>query len=192
VKNTKVTLIPIIIFFLNSILISQSYLGVTSQNVNLREGPGTEHNILKLLKQNSYVFIYSLEKFNDFYLVIDIETNIEGFVHKNFTNVLRAIDKNEEGIFEPIEKISNINPSIEIYNNTPKTLTLKMNDVRYTFHAYEKKTLEFSPGIYDYYASAPLVIPDYGSEKLENYYSYAWEFYIITTSSPISKKKKRK
>lgn len=190
-RNVKQIILCLIFLFNNSVLISQSYLGITTHKVNMREGPGTEYEIIQLLKQDSYLFLYTIDTENDFYFVIDVETNNEGFVHRKYVSILNEIDKNKEGIFTPLQKTSSHNSTIEIYNNTNKTLTLKMNDTRYTFKSYEKKTLEFSPGIYDYYASAPLVIPDYGTEKLESNYLYEWEFYIVTTTSPIGRKKRK-
>ena len=59
-------------------------------------------------------------------------------------------------------------------------MTLKLNSESYTFKAKEKKTITLTPSTYDFIASAPNVIPNYGSETLESNTKYTWEFYIVT------------
>jgi len=69
---------------------------------------------------------------------------------------------------------------IEIYNNTDRPLTLKMNEHYFIFLSKERKTFTLAPGTYSYRASTPGVIPDLGTEKLVNNNCYRWEFYIST------------
>jgi hypothetical protein len=188
-KKIKLLTLLISIFYCSALL-GQSYLGITTRKVNFREGPSEDYEIIKKLQPGSQLFLYSLDTDNDYYFVIDVETNEEGYVHQKYTKIIQEVKRNEQGIFTPIEETSVYNPSIEIFNNTSRTLTLKLNNTRYTFNSYERKILELSPGVYDYYASAPLVIPDYGSEKLQSNYSYSWEFYIVTRFSPGYRKRR--
>jgi hypothetical protein len=187
-KNSKI-LVLWICFLCNTVLTGQSFLGVTTKSVNFRVGPSEEFEIIKTLKTGAQLFIYSLDLDNGFYFVIDIETNEEGYVHNNFVKILNEAKRNDGNIFTPVEKITGYNPTINIFNNTTKNLTLKLNNIRYTFSPNEEKKIELTPGIYNYYASAPYVIPDYGSEKLESNYLYEWEFYIVTSSHTSRKKK---
>ena len=157
---------------------SQSYMGWTNKQVNFREGPGTEYGIISSLQGGTQLFIISLETEYDFYNVIDIETNKTGYINKSFVKLGEELPKNEEGIFTPSGETESYNPEIEIYNKTNKTLTLVLNSTTYTFSPNEKKKLTLSPGKYEYRASAPRVIPDYGSEFMKNNISYSWTFYI--------------
>lgn len=159
---------------------AQSYLGSVSKQVNFREGPGVEYPVIKVLKQGAQVFIFSTYLSNEFYKVIDIETNKEGFIHKEFIIIGKPLPKNTEGIFNPSGSTDSYNAVVEIFNNTSKKLTLRLNNEVHTFQAKEKKKISLEPGSYDYIASAPAVIPDYGSENLKNNVSYTWEFYIVT------------
>lgn len=159
---------------------SQSYMGWTTKQVNFREGPGTEYGIISSLQGGTQLFIISLETEYDFYNVIDIETNKTGYIHKSFVKLGEELPKNEEGIFTPSGETESYDPEIEIYNKTSKTLTLVLNSTTYTFTPYEKKKLTLSPGKYEYRASAPGVIPDYGSEYMKNNIAYSWTFYIET------------
>ena len=168
--------------FLLSILtsIGQSYLGLATKKVNFRSGPGTEYETITSINQGAQLFIVSLETENDFYNVIDIATDKEGYIHKSFVKVGQEIEKNEQGMFTPSGQTTNINPEIEIYNNTNLTMTLKLNSEIYSFSPQQKKTITLSPGNCNYRASAPNVIPNIGTEYMESNQGYSWQFYIVT------------
>ena len=75
------------IFFLIcfcSIGYSQSYLGTITKQVNFRQGPGSDYEIISSLKPGTQVFILSSESDNNFYNIINIKTDEEGFVNKSF------------------------------------------------------------------------------------------------------------
>lgn len=172
---------PITLFLLISIgLEAQSYLGRVTKQVNFREGPGTEYKIIKPLQQGAQVFIISSNPENDFYNIIDIESNKEGYVHKSYITIESEVPRNTVGIFSPNGTTSTYNAEIEIYNNTSKVLTLRLNKELFTFRPKEKRILNIAPGSYDYIASAPFVIPDHGRESVSSNSAYTWEFYIVT------------
>ncbi len=159
---------------------SQSYLGWITSKVNFREQPSTNASILSTLNPGTQIFIVSLETEGDFYNIIDIETNTEGYVSKKFVKVGKLLKENEQGIFTPSGRTSSYNPELEIFNNTNLTLTLKLNSQIYSFSPHEKKTLTMSAGTITYRASAPGVIPDFGTEAIESNQGYTWQFYIVT------------
>lgn len=162
-----------------SVLNAQAYLGYTTKRVNLRDAPSTDAVKISTLKGGTPLFIIDLTEIDGFYNVIVIETNTEGYVHKSFVKIEKEIQENSEGIFEPREKSEEYEPQLNVFNNTSKTLTLKLNSITYSFSPREKRTINVYPGIYEYRASAPGVIPDYGSETIESNVIYDWEFYII-------------
>ena len=141
---------------------------------------GTDYAVISSLKIGTQIFIVSLETENDFYNIIDIGTNKEGYIHKSFAKVGQEIKKNEQGMFTPNGQTENYNPEIEIYNNTKLTLTLKLNSEKYNFAPQEKKTITLIPGACNYRASAPNVIPNIGTENIKSNYNYTWQFYIVT------------
>jgi hypothetical protein len=159
---------------------SQSYIGWVTKQVNFREGPGKEYKVLSLLKPGTQIFIISIDTANDFYNIIDIETDKEGYIHKSFVKLGEKVKKNDAGMFVPSGKTSEYNPEIEIFNNTSLPLTLKLNNEMYLFSSRQKRTITLSPGAYDYRASAPGVIPNIGTESMESNMNYTWEFYIET------------
>jgi uncharacterized protein YgiM (DUF1202 family) len=171
----------LILFFLSAqIGFSQSYLGWVTKQVNFRQGPGTDYDVISSLKPGTQIFIVSLETDNDFYNVIDIAADKEGYIHKSFVKVGQIVEKNESGMFTPSGKTSTDNPEIEIFNNTSRTLTLKLNNDIYSFAPMQKKAITLSPGSYNYRASAPGVIPNIGNESMLSNIRYTWQFYIVT------------
>ena len=160
---------------------AQSYLGYVTKQVNLRTESNTNCGIISSLQAGTALFVFSEETINGFYQVLNIETNEEGFVHSSFVRLDKMLQKNEEGIFTPIGQTSSEKPIIKIHNNTNLMLTLKLNDELYTFSPQERKTLTLYSGSYSYRASAPGVIPDYGTENMQSNYEYEWSFYISTS-----------
>ena len=146
----------------------------------MRTGPGTEYGIIRTLQGGEQIFIVSVETENDFYNIIDIANNVEGYVHKNYVKLGDIVEANESGIFTPQGRTTRHEPEVEIFNNTNKVLTLKLNAITYTFGDRERKTITLSPGTYTYRASAPGVIPDFGTENMESNMRYSWQFYIVT------------
>src|SRR5687767_8270794 len=102
----------LIIFSFSVVSIAQSYLGSISKQVNFRQGPGTDYKVIKTLKQGVKVFIISSDLENDFYNIIDIESNEEGYVHRSYIIVGKEIPKNSEGIFNPKGSTSTYNAEI--------------------------------------------------------------------------------
>ncbi len=176
-----IKIFTLFVFFVTTTIYSQSYLGTITKQVNFREGSSTEDNIISFLKPNSDVFIISLETENDYYNVIDIATDREGYVHKSFVKIGKLVSKSNESVFTPTGQSSNYDPEVKIFNNTSKTLTLKLNTQLYYFSPYETKNITLSPEKYDFRASAPGVIPYIGTERLKSNQGYSWEFYISTS-----------
>jgi hypothetical protein len=146
----------------------------------MRKGPGKEFPVLDILNQGDQLFIISSEPDNDFINVIDIKTNIEGYVNKNYIKLGEEVKLNDKGFFTPNGESSSFNPEIEIFNNTNLELTLRLNSTVYNFKPKEKRSVILEPGEYNYRASAPGVIPSIGIETMDKNMGYTWQFYIAT------------
>lgn len=176
----KKLLLFICLLSLSNLVSSQAYLAWVTTKVNFREGPGKDYQIIKSLEAGAQVFIASLDAENEFYNIIDIETNKEGYVHKSFIQLGDRVDVSNEKMFVPDGKSSDYKPDVEIYNNTNLQMTLKMNNQNFVFQPQERRKISLSPERYSYRASAPGVIPYLGNESLESNMIYSWEFYIVT------------
>ena len=177
----KKLLFSLFFILISNGIVSQSYLGTITKQVNFREGPSGDDNIISSLKPKTQIFIVSLETENDYYNVIDIATDREGYVHKSFVKIGKIVNKSDQSVFTPNGKSSDYDSEVKIFNNTSKTLTLKMNTEVYRFTPYETKNIKLVPGEYDFRASAPGVIPYIGSESLNSNQAYSWQFYITTS-----------
>ena len=110
--------------------------------------------------------------------IIDIESNTEGYVYETFIEFGDKIEKSKGEMFSSKGSTNSYDTQIEIYNNTNLTLTLKLNDIKFQFKPEEKRTISTKPGVVNYIASAPNVIPLNGSKNFEEYSSWTWQFYI--------------
>lgn len=160
---------------------SQSYLGTVTKKVNFRIGPGSDYEIIHSLKPGTQIFIVSLETENDFYNIIDIETDKEGYVHKSFVKVGKLVAKSDGSFISASENSSSNDSEANIFNNTSITMTLKLNTEVYRFSPQETKNIKLIPGNYDFRASAPGVMPNVGSKEFENNHIYTWKFFISTS-----------
>lgn len=169
----------LLIFLAFSIsLFSQSYIGTVTKNVNFRTGPGSDYEIIHSLKPGTQIFIVSLETENNFYNIIDIETDKEGYVHKSFVKVGKSVAKSDGSFISASGNSSSNDSEANIFNNTSITMTLKLNSEVYRFSPQETKNIKLLPGKYDFRASAPGVIPNVGVKNFENNRIYTWQFYI--------------
>jgi|TARA_B110000977_G_scaffold183771_1_gene246723 hypothetical protein len=170
----------ILVFFITLVygLNAQSYLGYVTKTVNFRVEANTDSEVISSLNRGTALFVESKHLTNGFYLVLDIATDQEGFVHSGFVELDRELLKNTDGIFTPVGKTDSSNPIIKIHNNTEIRLTLKLNNDLYVFLPQQRKTLTLIAGSYEYRASAAGVLPDYGTEVMQGNYEYEWSFYI--------------
>jgi uncharacterized protein YgiM (DUF1202 family) len=91
-KNKTMKSIFTLIFFSLAISgFSQSYLGIITKNVNFRVGSSCDYKIISSLKPNNQIYIISLETENDYYNIIDIATDKEGYVHKSYVKVGKLV-----------------------------------------------------------------------------------------------------
>lgn len=163
-----------------AMLHAQAYLGQTTKAVNLRSGPGVEHRALRSIPSGSSLFVASKVMQNGYYTVVDIDSNMEGYVDAASVRLVQPLQANQEGVFTPTGRTASHLCELEIYNRTEKTLTLKLDTDTYSFQPYQRTKLSVTPRTYSYRASAPGVLPDFGTEKLSGGTSYSWEFYIVT------------
>jgi hypothetical protein len=73
------------------------------------------------------------------------------------------------------------NPKITVTNDSYKTLTLRIGGFKYSIPSNSRRSVEVAPGTYDFYATAPGVLPATGRKTWEAGYDYSWRFCIVTT-----------
>lgn len=175
----KILLILVFITMSSYSSLAQSYLGYTSKKTELRDCPLDTCEVLITIKKNSIVFLFSLQTDSGYYHVIDIKTNTEGYIAEDDIQSIEVLPESPGSIFQPKEKTVFSHSLVKIVNDTKLPLTLRLNATKYTFYNKEEQTLSLSPGKYTFYASAPGVIPNYGTVTFEKNVLYEWIFYIV-------------
>jgi len=178
--STSIKTNYLFIFLITNICFSQSYLGTITKQVNFREGPGQDYEIISSLKPGTQVFISSTETDDDFYNIIDIKNDKEGYVHKSFVKIGKLISKSDGSFIQETGNTTSENAEANIFNNTNIIMTLKLNSEVYKFMPKETKNIVLTPGDYSFRASAPNVIPNVGVKNFKINGAYNWEFYIET------------
>ena len=167
-------------FFSLSTITSKAYIGIINKEINLTKGPGDGYEVLKSLIPGTKIFIISDKTENDYYNVIDIDSSIEGYVHKSNIELGEEVKRNENKLFVPSGKSdTSLSSKIEVFNDSKHIMTLKLGNINYVFSPYEKSEINVKPGKYTYIVSAVGVNPFYGREEVESGNNYKWGFYII-------------
>lgn len=177
----KLLLLCLFLISISSVY-SQHYLAKTIKSVNLRESASVDADILKKLNVNKDIFVFEEETENDFYHIIDIESDTEGYVHKDYLKLIKPMSRNQGKTFTKDNDIEEYDSKIKIQNDTNRNLTLRLNSTIYTFTPYERKEIDLSPGFYTILASSPGVTPYSGGDDVISNSSYSWKFFIRTTT----------
>ena len=168
----------------NSTISYKSYTGIVNREINLLKGPGSDYEVIKILIPGIQLFIVSDKTVNDYYNVIDVITNEEGYVNKDYVELGKEIVvKEDTGNFKVTGVSDNPELSkVNIFNNTKVKASIKMGASNYLFSPYEKRDLNIPPGEYKIIVSSPNVIPFIEKVEFERGKNYMREYIIIKTN----------
>lgn len=169
-------LFAFLLFFLSvTFAFSQSYLGYSILNTDLID---TTYKPIKHITKGDALFVISLEAQQGHYNVIHIKSNTEGFIPRKNVMLERVVPQTEENLFSTIKQSEVRDPIVKVFNNSKAGMTVKLNDTLYEIRPKEKTTIHLKPGKYYYRISTADINPYYGTEILDEYKLYEWEFYI--------------
>ena len=154
---------------------SQSYLGYSTQHTELID---STYATIRTVAKGDGLFIISLEAQHGYYSVIHIKSNKEGFIPRKNVVLERVVPQVEENIFSSIKQSDVRDPIIKISNTSKIAMTVKLNNTLYEIQPKEKRTIHLKTGKYYFRVSTPDIAPYYGSEELDEFKLYEWEFYI--------------
>ena len=155
---------------------SQSYLGSITSQANVLWEPESNSRKVTTLDSGRQIFIDSLITKNDFCYIIDIGTNNEGYVHKDYVLVDQPLQIDEGQIFTITGEGPSVNPELEIINKTSKAIVVKLNNQIYLLQPSQKSKISLEPGRYKCLVSAPGVVPYIGIAELQENLSNRWAF----------------
>ena len=156
----------------------KSYLGTTNDEINLMLGPSNEFDVLKTLALDTDVFIISNKTVNNFYHVIDMSTNTEGYVDMKYINLGEEVVINEiDQLFKSSGKSKSlVLCRINAINNSDKKMTLKMGGSTWVFVPNGKWVINIPPGIYKIIVTHPGAEPYVGRVEFISGLNYQREF----------------
>lgn len=154
---------------------AQSYMGVVKKTANFREKPSMSASKIATLSKDAKLFVISRVETNDYYHVIDIDTNIEGYIYTSFVQIGKQIPV-KESLFTQVGRTMSSETVIRIFNKSTKTVTLLLNGNEYQLQSGKKDVLKLDQGKYSFRVSAPGFIPQHGTQTIEGGYEYIWSF----------------
>lgn len=135
---------------------------------------------LRLLEKGDMLALLERVPTGDYYNVIDIETNTEGWIHKDFVSIKLTDKPNPPPDFEETRTRSDVDPTLTITNQTDKTLRLRLGGQLHIIAPRVEKTVELRPGKYKFFASVPGMIPVVGNHYFSKGITTSWRFFITT------------
>ena len=160
----------------------KTFSGKINDKTYLYSGPSNSFETLLVLNPESPVLILSDKDINNFYNVIDIESNIEGYVFLNNVDFIEEEKVEKNNVFDVIGNTSDIRfCEIEIYNSHNTSFILKLDTESFNFEAGETRTITIKPGSYRVFATSKGVRPYIGEINLERGKKYYRRYYVIRT-----------
>jgi len=171
----KLFLLLFLSFFSRTPILCQSYLGYVNVSTELIDTNNTQ---IKHIPKGEAVFIVSLETQHGNYNVVHIKSNKEGFVSRKNVTIERVIPQTESNVFSSVKTSDVKDPILKIHNSSKFPLIIKIDNVFYEINGKEKKAIHLKKGRHYYRVSSPYMEPYYGTETLDDFHLYEWEFYI--------------
>lgn len=159
------------------------YLAQATIDLNLREGPGTNYDIVSKIPRGNYVFLSTADAEQSFRKVLYVDKNISGYVSSAYLTNFRKVEEDASGNLQIESRNYKNTADIKIENQSSKKATIAIGKLSYTFQPYQTRTIkDIKPGKYKTMASAPGVTPFVGYDNVEGGYEYSWVFYIKATT----------
>ena len=175
---------------------SQETVTVISIKANLRGTPSTSGLVVTTVNKGEK---FELIKDDAPWYLVQTPTYV-GWIHGN------SIEKNDADDFEELlrsvrtEKLPKVtskpvstgespfqseyvgidHTTIRITNSANRPLNLTFGGVKYTIPKNGERAIEAEGGNYEFYASAPGVLPKSGVKNFAKGYKYTWNFFIVT------------
>jgi hypothetical protein len=153
---------------------------VVVPTATVRSKPATTSAAIATVPRGSALALVNRTKNGPFYNVIHIQSGKEGWVSATDVRAFLTKNKKQQSLFQASRTRGNQNPEVVIANKTVKEMNLKIGETRFVIPANTKKAVVLPAGSHAYYASAPGVMPAFGSRAFEKGYSYTWSFSIHT------------
>ena len=154
----------------------QLNLGSAKSQINFREGPGLNFNVIHSIDHSNLLVILPGEPQNGFVEVFDIETSSHGFVYLTLIQVTDTLYYQKQFFTEKSGENAEGDIEVVLINRTSYQLYLWINNNSYDLYPHEKKVLILENEDITYFSSAPGLFPVFGKEILKTGSIYQWNF----------------
>ena len=155
---------------------AQLRLGKAATEINFRQGPGPNFNVLQKINSSNLLVILPREPQNGFVEAFDVETSSRGYVYENLVQITDSLNYGTQHFFEKSGENATGDIEIELINGTGNTLFVWLNKISYDLDPHEKKVLILDEEEVIYFSSAPGLFPVFGKEILQKGNIYKWKF----------------
>ena len=152
---------------------------VIDDTANLFERFG-EVSLSTQLKKGSKLAILDRVPTGDFYNVVDMDTNIEGWIHKQSVSIRLTDKPNPLPRLEEVRVRSDLNPTLSVVNQTDRVLSFRIGGQLYTLATNSERNIQLQPKKYKFYASVPGITPIVGERSFSRGIASTWRFYLTT------------
>lgn len=112
----------------------------------------------------------------EWYQVIHLASGLVGWARGDAIKIKYSERKKSTPLFREEKTRANMNPSVEIHNDSDVELTFRIRGKIYVAAAQSKRLINLPPGTYKYYGFAPGVIPSFGEQRFSAGHKYTWQF----------------
>lgn len=172
----KIALIIAIFFGFLFPIKAQLVIGISKSEVNFREGPGMNFNVIQTIDKSDLLVILPREQQNGFVEVFDVETNSRGFVFESLIRITDTLNFQNQNFFEKSDENASGDLELVLVNLTDHQLYIWINNNSYDLSPHEKKTLIMQEENITYFSSVPGLFPIFGKEILKKGNTYQWKF----------------
>ena len=165
-----------------------------TRNLNLRESPFTDSEVICVIPAGSAVVVTEYEhvKFDSgFSRTLYIDENIKGWASTRYMEFVQELTVDENGVFTKTGESYETDPQLDITNKTSIPITVSVNGRDFPFEPGENQKIGCEAGSVTVVASSPGVIPYIGKDYIEGNSTYSWDFFIKTTYRHIRHYSKR-
>lgn len=158
---------------------AEYYVAQAKGNLNLREGPGVDFDVIKQIPKGTTVFISTLDAGYTWRRVLFVQDDVYGFVNKDYLTDFKKVHIDTSGNLQ-IENVNYKSTSdINLLNDTDRYVTITLgSSLTLKLKPYEKRTVTgLSPGKYKVKATSPRVIPYVGYDIVDEGFVYSWHFF---------------
>jgi hypothetical protein len=153
--------------------------------IPLMDRPNADALRILTISERDILALLNREATDGWLNVIHVRSGKEGWVNRDDVHITLTKHPSPPPVFSEENVGTDADPEVNVLNKTNRELTLKIGETHYTVRAGDSLKVSHSAGTWRFYASAPGVIPDFGTEDWGRGHRYEWTFWVETIVVPV-------